>query len=188
MAAMSWTAEFLLVAPRNGVTAGGGGQTKLYTFEQTERVATMATNADENFRKDFRFTPAFSDYFRLGLYQTGPVRPDTEYTGDPNRLGPQKRDSATGLLVWKVTVNDPGERNPRRKSYEVLLLSDTEPVPTTDEIAPGIRPIELTGLMVTPRVGGQGEFKYLTHTVRATGYAPPPSAARSSGGSGQKSA
>ncbi|MEV6555628.1 hypothetical protein AB0M22_07925 [Nocardia sp. NPDC051756] len=146
----------------------------------------MATDADD-FRRDFRYNPPFSLFYKAGLFQMGPVRPDTEYTGDPNRPGPQKRDSVTGQLVWKITVSDPGERNPRRASYEVLLLSDTEPVPTTDEVAPGLRPIELTGLMVTPRVGGQGEFKYLTHTVRATGYAQPPNP-RSSGGSGPKSA
>ncbi|WP_194836411.1 hypothetical protein [Nocardia sp. XZ_19_369] len=147
----------------------------------------MANDADRDFRKDYRHTPPFDDFYRAGLFQLGEVRPDTEYTGDPNRPGPQKRDPVTGQLVWKITVTDPGERNPRRASYEVLLLSDTEPVPTTSEIAPGFRPIALTGLMVTYRVGGQGEFKYLTQTVRATGYAPAPGRG-SAGGPASKSA
>ncbi|MFI9408507.1 hypothetical protein [Nocardia gamkensis] len=136
-------------------------------------------------RKTFRFAVDFADFFREGLYQMGPVRPDLEYTGNPDRPGPQKRDELTGALVWKATVSDPGERNARRASYEVLLLSDTEPEPTTPEIAPGIRPIALTEVTVQPRVGGQGEFKYLTYTVRATGYATPPgSGNRSAGSSG----
>ncbi|MFD4461071.1 hypothetical protein [Nocardia sp. NPDC058480] len=124
------------------------------------------------FRRDFRFEPTFAAFFGGGLFQVGAVLPDTEYSGDPLRPGPQRRDSVTHELVWKIAVLDPGERNPRRRAYEVLLLSNIEPVPTTPEIAPGMRPIELTGLMVTPRVGGQGEFKYLTWTVRAKGYAP----------------
>jgi hypothetical protein len=80
------------------------------------------------------------------------------------------------LLVWKIAVTDQNEPNTKRRAYDVLLLSDTEPVPTTEEIADGLRPIRLEGVTVQPRVGGTGEFRYLTYTVRATGYAPAPSA------------
>ncbi|WP_063054725.1 hypothetical protein [Nocardia salmonicida] len=137
-------------------------------------MADKHSTDQAEFRRDFRFQPSFADFFASGLYQVGPVLADTEYTGDPLRPGPQRRDAVTHELMWKISVLDPGERNPRRKAYEVLLLSNHEPVPTTGEIAPGVRPIELAGLMVTPRVGGQGEFKYLTWTIRATGYAAGP--------------
>ncbi|MFI6958685.1 hypothetical protein ACIBJI_35120 [Nocardia sp. NPDC050408] len=145
----------------------------------------MANDNKSDIRRNFRYPVEFGEFFPVGLYQIGDVRPDLEYTGNPDRPGPQKRDEQTGQLVWKIPVTDPNEPNPRRASYEVLLLSDTEPEPTTQEIAPGMRPVALTGLTVQPRVGGQGEFKYLTQTVRASGYATPPgSGSRSAGGSG----
>ncbi|MQY24601.1 hypothetical protein NRB56_01490 [Nocardia sp. RB56] len=142
-------------------------------------------NQTNNPRSAFRYPVAFEEFYAAGLYQMGPVRPDTVYTGDPNRPGPQQRDPVTGLWVWKASVTDPGEPNSRRRSYDILLLSETEPVPTTDELSAGLRPIVLEGLTVQPRVGGQGEFKYLTYTVRAAGYAPAPAPAVSGrGGAG----
>lgn len=138
-------------------------------------MASTQASQQKNPRKDLRFPVAFEDFFGAsGLYQIGPVRPDTEYSGVPDRPGPQKRDQVTGLPVWKIAVTDPGELNAKRASYDLLLLADAEPVPTTEEIGPGLRPIALVGVTLQPRVGGQGEFKYLTYTVRATGYAPAP--------------
>ncbi|WP_433627090.1 hypothetical protein [Nocardia sp. CA-120079] len=146
----------------------------------------MANEAQKDPRKEVRFPVSFEDWFRMGLYQIGPVRADTEYTGDPNRPGPQKFDPVTKTKVWKIKVTDAAEEKATRTSYDVLLLADEEPEPTTAEIAPFVRPIALTGVTVQPRVAGQGEFKYLAYTVRATGYAPAPSAR--SGGPGPKSA
>ncbi len=151
---------------------------------------TTANKKNSFTRRGFRFRVEFAEYFGMGLYQTSDVRPDTEYTGDPNRPGPQRRDLVTGLLQWKVGVMDPGEENPRRASYEIVLLSDTEPVPTTQEIAPNVRPIELTGITVEPRLAGDGQFKYVSKAVRASGYAPGQSASGRGTGSasGSKSA
>lgn len=138
-------------------------------FEQDNKL-------EKNDRRDLRFPTEFAQHYgRWGLIQLTAVQPDTEYTGVPGKVGPQKRDPVTGLLVWKIGVTDPGEPNSRRASYDVYLLSDTEPVPTTPEIVPGVRPISLVGMTVQPRIAGQGEFKYLTYIVRATGYAPAPS-------------
>ncbi|WP_253798502.1 hypothetical protein [Nocardia amikacinitolerans] len=137
-------------------------------------LVIMAEDKLIDSRKNLRFAVEFADFFPDGLYQMGPVSPDLVYTGDPNRPGPQKRDELTGALVWKITVSDPAVRRARRASYEVLLLSETEPVPTTAEIGPNLRPIELVGVTVQPRIAGQGEFKYQDYMVRATGYATPP--------------
>ncbi|MEV6095244.1 hypothetical protein [Nocardia sp. NPDC051981] len=153
--------------------------------------SNMHDNQSKNPRKDLRFPVVFEEFFALGLYQMGPVRPDTEYSGVPDRPGPQKRDPVTGALVWKIAVTDPGEANAKRASYDLLLLADTEPVPTTPELAPGMRPIQLSGVTVQPRVGGQGEYRYQAYTVRATGYAPAPSPRANSaagGGSGKSPA
>jgi hypothetical protein len=53
-------------------------------------------------------------------------------------------------------------------------------VPTTAEVLPGVRPVELEGLTAEPRVSGNGEFKYQSYVYRATGFR----AAGSAGGSG----
>ncbi|RDI43862.1 hypothetical protein [Nocardia mexicana] len=135
-----------------------------------------------NTRKDFRFKTTFDEYFEQGVIQIRPIRPDTEYTNDPNKVGAQKRDPVTGLLMWRMAVMDPNEPNPRRASYDVILLADTEPVPTTEEIRPGLRPVVLEGVTVQPRIAGQNEFKYLDKTVRATGFAPAPGTGGRSGG------
>ncbi|ATL69060.1 hypothetical protein [Nocardia terpenica] len=146
----------------------------------------MATNNDETTftRKNFWLSVEFHEFAGAGMYQITDVRPDTEYTGDPKNPGKQKRDVATGLLQWKIGVVDQAEPNPRRASYEVLLLSDTEPVPPTQEIAKNMRPIELTGMQVQPRIGGQGDYRFLTWAVRATGYGHGPVSSPSGRGGG----
>jgi hypothetical protein len=45
-----------------------------------------------------------------------------------------------------------------------------QPVPTTTEVLPGMRPIRLEGLTAEPRVAGNGEFKYQSYVYRATGF------------------
>ncbi|WP_327101431.1 hypothetical protein OIE68_23215 [Nocardia vinacea] len=143
-------------------------------------MTTESLKDQKDPRKEYRFPVPFENHFHAGLYQLGEVRADTEYTGDPNRVGPHKRDPVTGLLQWKITVSDPAVRNARRASYEITLLANEEPVPTTAEIGNNLRPITLTDVTLQPRTAGQNEFKYLDYTVRATGYAPAPGP-RSSG-------
>ncbi|MEV6340274.1 hypothetical protein AB0M12_36800 [Nocardia vinacea] len=143
-------------------------------------MTTESLKDQKDPRKEYRFPVPFESHFHAGCFQLGPVRADTEYTGDANRSGPHRRDPVTGLLQWKITVSDPAVRNARRTSYEIILLADEEPVPTTAEIADNLRPITLTGVTLQPRIGGQNEFKYQDYIVRATGYAPAPGP-RSSG-------
>lgn len=124
--------------------------------------------------KGYRFPIEFSDAFPQGLVLIGEVSPDNEYqsredraTGRPVR---QRIDEATGLRQWKATVTDPDESNGKRASFDVTLLAGVQPVPTTAEVLPGMRPIELEGLTAEPRVAGNGEFKYQSYLFRATGF------------------
>jgi hypothetical protein len=124
--------------------------------------------------KGFRFPVSFDDAFPQGLVMVGEVMPDTEYqtreeraAGRPVR---QRVDEATGKRQWKVTVTDPHEPNAKRKSFEITLLADVQPVPTTGEVLPGMRPVELDGLTAEPRVAGNGEFKYQSFVYRASGF------------------
>jgi hypothetical protein len=121
-----------------------------------------------------RFDIAFDSAFPQGLVLIGGVTPDNEYqtredkaAGRPVR---QKLDQVTGQRQWKATVTDPDEPNAKRASFEITFLADVQPVPTTTEVLPGMRPIELEGLTAEPRVAGNGEFKYQSYLYRATGF------------------
>ena len=127
-----------------------------------------------------RFAIDFDGAFPQGLVLIGDVTPDNEYqtreekaSGRPVR---QKVDQLTGRRQWKATVTDPDEPNAKRTSFEITFVADVQPVPTTGEVLPGMRPITLEGLTAEPRVAGNGEFKYQSFTYRATGFAAAPSA------------
>ena len=121
-----------------------------------------------------RFDIVFDSAFPQGLVLVGDVTPDNEYqihedkaAGRPVR---QKLDQATGKRRWKATVTDPDESNAKRASSEITFVADVQPVPTTTEALPGMRPIELDGLTAEPRVAGNGEFKYQSYLYRASGF------------------
>jgi hypothetical protein len=139
----------------------------------------------------YRFPIEFDEAFPQGLVMVGEVSPDTEYQsredkamGKPTR---QRVDEATGKRQWKATVTDPDQTNAKRASYEVTFLADVQPVPTTEEALPGMRPIELEGLTAEPKVAGNGEFKYQSYVFRATGFKTPASAGGRSTPSGKSS-
>lgn len=144
--------------------------------------------------KGHRFTIEFDNAFSQGLVMVGEIAPDTEYqtredkaSGRPIR---QRIDEVSGKRQWKATVTDPDEPNGKRASFEITFLADVQPVPTTAEVLPGMRPIELEGLTAEPRVAGNGEFKYQSYLYRATGFKAAASAsgtrpaAKSAGGAG----
>lgn len=150
--------------------------------------------------KGHRFEIDFDDAFPHGLVMVGEVSPDNEYqsredkaSGRPVR---QRVDESTGKLQWKVAVTDPSEKNAKRASFEITFLADVQPVPTTAEVLPGMRPIELDGLTAEPKVAGNGEFKYQSYAFRARGFktaasggnAKPARTANTSGESSAKAA
>jgi hypothetical protein len=121
-----------------------------------------------------RFAIEFADAFPQGLVLIGQIAPDNEYqsredkaAGRPVR---QRIDETTGKRQWKATVTDPDEPNGKRASFEITFVADVQPVPSTAEVLPGMRPIELEGLTAEPRVAGNGEFKYQSYLYRATGF------------------
>ncbi|MYW94302.1 hypothetical protein G3I59_27810 [Amycolatopsis rubida] len=139
--------------------------------------------------KGHRFAIDFDDAFPQGLVMVGEVIPDNEYQSREDRAAGrpvrQRVDEVTGKRQWRAAVTDPGETKAKRASFEVTFMADVQPVPTTSEALPGMRPIELDGLTAEPRVGGQGEFKYQTYVFRATGFkaAAGKSSSRSASGS-----
>lgn len=136
--------------------------------------------------KGHRFTIDFDEAFAQGLVMVGEVSPDNEYQSREDRAAGrparQRIDEVTGKRQWKVTVTDSDETKAKRASFEITLLADVQPVPTTSDVLPGMRPIELEGLTAEPKVACQGEFKYRSYAFHATGFK-----AAASGGA-QKSA
>lgn len=124
--------------------------------------------------KGYRFDIPFYTAFPQGLVLVGNVTPDNEYqTRDDKAAGRpvrQKVDDITGKRQWKATVTDPDEPTAKRASFEITFIADIQPVPSTTEVLPGMRPIELEGLTAEPRVAGNGEFKYQSYVYRATGF------------------
>jgi hypothetical protein len=124
--------------------------------------------------RGYRFPIAFADAFPQGLVLMGDLTADNEYQSREDRAAGrpvrQKIDTQTGKRQWKGTVTDPAEPNAKRASFEVMFLADVRPVPTTTEVLPGMRPVELDGLTAEPKVAGNGEFKYQSYVFRATGF------------------
>src|ERR1700739_4947061 len=96
----------------------------------------------------------------MGLVLGGEIGRDTEFQPDRTKPAHQRVDEVTGLRIWKATVMDPDERKAKRASFELFFLA---------EVQPAMRPIELEGLTVQPKVMGQGEYKYQGFVYRATG-------------------
>jgi hypothetical protein len=124
--------------------------------------------------KDVWFTPAFEDAFPMGLFLLGEIQPVTEFSSDRNAPKRQRLDldaegNGTGKRLWKGTVTDPAAANAKQASFDVVFVADVQPVPAAPEIARGMRPVELEGLQVKPKIAGQGEFKSIGWTIRATG-------------------
>jgi hypothetical protein len=131
--------------------------------------------------RGYRFDIEFDSAFPQGLVLIGDVAPDNEYqTREEKAVGRpvrQKVDQITGKRQWKATVTDPDESTAKRASFEITLIAEVQPVPTTTEVLPGMRSIELDGLTAEPRVAGNGEFKYQSYVYRSTGFATASSAA-----------
>ncbi len=82
------------------------------------------------------------------------------------------------MRQWKATVTDADEPTAKRASFEITFVADVQPMPSTTDVLPAMRPIELEGLTADPRVAGNGEFKYQSYVSQASGF----SATTSAGG------
>ncbi|NKY47840.1 hypothetical protein [Nocardia cerradoensis] len=148
--------------------------------------------------KDLRFEVPFNVAFERGLVLVGEIEPDTEYNQNRNAPARQKVDPVTGLRQWKATCTNPAETNHKKSTIQVIFLADVAPIPSTEEVLPGMRSIVLENVTLQPKVTGQGEFKTLGWTVRATGIvgdnsgakvpAADPGAARPARGQSDKAA
>ncbi|MFC8043530.1 hypothetical protein [Nocardia sp. NPDC057353] len=142
--------------------------------------------------KDVWFTPTFEQAFPKGLFLLGDIEPVTEFNADRSAPKRQRTDvdfegNGTGKRLWKGTITDPAAANAKSASFEVTFVADVMPVPAAPEIVPGMRPIELEGLEIKPKIEGDGQFKRIGWKIRATGIKGDTNAPRSTGnGAGAK--
>lgn len=128
-------------------------------------------------QRGHRFPVEFGEAFPRGLVLIGEIEPDLEYQSQEDRArgreARQLMDEVTGLRQWRATVTDPDEQKAKRASFDVIFTAEVQPAPLPDEVLPGMRPVELVGLTASPKVMGQGEFKFLGYEYRATGVKAP---------------
>lgn len=128
--------------------------------------------------KGHKFEVGSAEAFPKRLLLMSPIGPAIKYNQDRNALPEQKFDidpktgEGTGLPLWTASVTDPHEASDgkgKRASFEITFVSRVQPIPAGEQIADDIWFIEVEGLTAEPKVMGQGEFKYLGYTYRATG-------------------
>ncbi|MEV6069256.1 hypothetical protein AB0L82_22140 [Nocardia sp. NPDC052001] len=124
--------------------------------------------------KNMWLTPDHDMTFPEGLVLVGTVEPVTEFSRDRNAPKRQKVDlddegNGTGKRLWTATVSDSSINGARNAMFDVLFIADVRPVPSAQPFAPGYTPIVLEGLQVKPKLVGNGEFKSIGWSYRATG-------------------
>ncbi|MCP3800480.1 hypothetical protein NLX83_14535 [Allokutzneria sp. A3M-2-11 16] len=128
--------------------------------------------------KGHRLEVPFDVAFPQGLVLVGELAPDDEYQENRSKPARQKVDAVT----------DQDETKAERASFQVTFLADVQPGPVRGEVLPGMRPVELGGLAVEPRVSGSGELKYQGWLFWATGFkAAGSGAGKASAGRGAES-
>jgi len=124
--------------------------------------------------KNVWFRPEFGEAFPMGLLLMGEIQPVTEFNQDRSAPKRQKLDldsegNGTGLRLWKGTVIDPTGMGSKNTSFDVTFVAAVVPVPVAEPVSPGVTPVVLEGLQIKPKIAGQGEFKSIGWTIRATG-------------------
>ena len=109
----------------------------------------------------------FEQVFPANAYVTGEVEPVRDF--DAKGAAPvQKRDKATGLPMWQVSVHD-ADPNARgaAKSVKVVLLDERQPVPPPLIDGLPFRPVEFDGVTVTPYVAEGAGRPRVAYSIRA---------------------
>ncbi|MFQ6231201.1 hypothetical protein [Nocardia sp. NPDC002869] len=124
--------------------------------------------------KDMWIPTDFRSVFPKGVLLLGDVEAQTEFSEDRNAPKRQAQDydregNGSGKRLWKATIMDRAGGKANQASYDITFVADQMPVPSEPEVLEGLRPIELEGLLLKPRVVGNGQFKSIGFMIRATG-------------------
>ena len=102
-----------------------------------------------------------------GAFVTGDVEPVRDFEAKGSSPV-QKRDKATNLPMWQVSVHDPdpAAKGPA-KSVKVVLLDERQPVPPPALDGLPFRPVEFEGITVTPYVAEGAGRPRVAYSIRA---------------------
>lgn len=127
----------------------------------------------------FRFPVEFGQAFPHGAFVVGEVTRVRDYDAKGDK---QKDDKVTGLPMWEVRCMD-ADPSVRKGEFKVKVAAKVQPVPPDAVQGLPFRPVEFTGLTVTPYVD-EGS-KRLAYSFNATGMQAPAKAggAKSAGSS-----
>ena len=132
--------------------------------------------------KKGRISVEFAAAFPKDLILMGPVEPVIKFNPDRTAQKVQETDldydgvPITGLRKWKILVTDPDAEDKRSVGFELILLTDYQPVvpDSARELIPGsgTRLIQLEGLTIEPRVmdAKRDQYSWQGWTYRATGF------------------
>ncbi|WP_040709122.1 hypothetical protein [Nocardia takedensis] len=134
--------------------------------------------------KDMWIPTDFRAVFPKGVLLMGDIQPQTEFS--ENRDAPKRQavdfdreGRGTGKRLWKATIMDRSGGKAAQAGFDITFVADQMPVPSEPEVLEGLRPIELEGLLLKPRVTGNGQFKSIGFMIRATGIKGDNSGAKS---------
>ncbi len=143
--------------------------------------------------KDMWIPTDFGSVFPKGLLLVGEIEAQTEFSSDRNAPKRQSLDldrdgNGSGKRLWKATVMDLSGGKANQTGFDITFVADQQPMPSLPELTPGLRPIELEGLLLKPRVIGNGEYKSISFYIRATGIKGDNSGAKVNQPAAQKAA
>lgn len=116
----------------------------------------------------------FGQVFPHGAYVVGDVEPINDFDKSTPEKPIQDRDKNTGMPLWAVPVMDadPAARK-GRKEITVKVMAEVQPVPPETVADTPFRPVEFTGLVVTPWLEERGTRSSIAYSFRATGMNKP---------------
>jgi hypothetical protein len=117
----------------------------------------------------------FDQVFPEGAFVTGDVEPVRDFDAKGS-MPVQKKDKATGLPMWQVSVHDADSSSRgAAKAVKVVVLDERQPVPPHPLDGLPFRPVEFDGLTVTPYVAEGAGRPRVAYSIRARAMRTPAS-------------
>ncbi|MEV6225100.1 hypothetical protein AB0M13_25960 [Nocardia fluminea] len=124
--------------------------------------------------KDMWIPTDFRSVFPKGVLLLGEIEAQAEFSEDRNApkrhaLDFDRDGNGSGKRLWKATIMDRAGGRANQAGFDITFVADVMPTPSAEEVMEGLTPIELEGLLLKPRVVGNGQFKSIGFLIRATG-------------------
>lgn len=120
----------------------------------------------------------FDQVFPHGAYAVGEVAQVDDFDKSTKDQRVPAVDAASGLRMWSVRVMDPDPAARKGQGeIAVKVLADVQPVLPEPVNGMPFRPVEFTGMTVTPYLEERGNRSRIAYSFKATGVRKPGKAA-----------